>query len=169
MANITFRELKEEDLIDRVKWFNQKEVNQFLGSELRQGTTLQKQRDWYDRFLKNNNRETFVIESDGKSIGNVALTDISKLDSNAGLFLVIGNKYFQGNGIGSQATQFILDFGFNKLHLHKIWLYVYNANVKAIKLYEKFGFKEEGRLKEMLKIGDKYYDEIILAKFNPKN
>jgi len=42
----------------------------------------------------------FVIEYDDKPVGNVALTDISKNDSNAGLFIVIGEKKFPGKGIG---------------------------------------------------------------------
>lgn len=167
MENITFRPLEEKDLPDRVRWFNQKEISQYLGPEIRNGTTLKKQKEWFLRFKKLGDREMFVIECNGTPIGNVALTDISKEDSNAGIFIVIGEKDFHGKGIGEKAVQYIVDLGFNKLHLHKIWLYVGEPNIAAQNLYLKFGFQEEGRLKEMWKIDGKYYDEIVMALFNP--
>lgn len=168
MADITFRELEEKDLPDRVRWFNQKEVSQYLGSQVRHGTTLEKQKEWFARFMKIDDRKMYVILYDGKPVGNVALTDISKKDRNAGLFIVIGETNHHRRGIGTKATEFILDYGFGELNLHKIWLHVFSPNVGAIKLYEKCGFKVEGRLKEMLKIDGKYHDEIVMAKFNPK-
>ena len=39
-----------------------------------------------------------------------------------------------------------------------------SVNKKAHRLYEKFGFEEEGRLKNGLKIGDGYEDIILMAK-----
>ncbi len=166
---ITFRKLEEKDLPDRVSWFNKKEINQYLSSEARLGTTLEKQKEWFDRYIKNSDRKMFVIESDGRLVGNVGLTDISETDCNAGLFIVIGEKEYWGKGIGEQAIHFILDFAFNQLNLHKVWLYVCDANIGAINLYEKCGFKQEGRLKQMWRIDGEYYDEIVMAKFNPND
>ena len=166
MPPITFRPIEKRDLPDRVRWFNKIEVSRYLNSNLRKGTSLEEQQEWYARFLKKDDIKMFTIESDGKPVGNVALTNISENDSNAGLFIAIDSAYF-GKGIGTKAIQFILDYGFNQLGLHKIWLYVCAENKPAIKLYEKCGFKEEGCLKDMLKIEDKFYDEIVMAILNP--
>lgn len=169
MQNITFRNLEEKDLPDRVRWFSQKDVSQYLGASVREGTTLEKQREWFKQYAKKTNIKMFVIEADGKPVGNVALTEISEADSNAGLFIAIGERDYQGKGIGTKAIEFILNFGFNQLNLHKIWLYVSELNVSAINLYEKCGFEKEGQLKDMWKIDGKYYDEIAMAIFNPKD
>lgn len=166
MPDITFRPLENRDLPDRVRWFNKKEVSQYLGSEIRQGTTLKKQQEWFKRFTKKDDRKMFTIECDGEPVGNVALTDISKTDCNAGLFIAIDSE-FHGKGIGQKAVKYILDIAFRELHLHKVWLYVIELNKSAIKLYEKCDFKREGILKEMWKINGKYYDEIVMAIFNP--
>lgn len=118
MPNITFRELEQRDLVDRVRWYNQKAVNRYLSLDLRQGTTLGKQQEWLDKYKKDNEKKIFVIEYDGKPIGNVGLVEISEVNSNAGLSIAIGETQFHGKGIGSKAIQFIADFAFNQLHLH---------------------------------------------------
>ena len=153
---------------DRVRWFSQKEISQYLGTEIRLGTSLSKQKQWYYRFTRKTNIKMFVIECDGKPVGNVALTEISKVDCNAGLFIVVGERDLHGKGIGTAAIEYILDYGFNQLDLHKVWLYVSELNVGAIKLYEKCGFKKEGQLKDMWKIDGKYHDEVVMGIFNPK-
>ena len=168
MPNVSYRKLEKRDLPDRVRWFNKIEVSRYLNADARKGTTLKKQQEWYARFIKKDDILMYTIESDGKPVGNVALTDISKTDSNAGIFIAINCDYY-GKGIGMKAIQFILDLGFNELNLHKIWLYVCAENVPAINLYKKCGFKEEGRLKDMWNVDGKYYDEIVMAIFNPKD
>lgn len=169
MSNITFRLVEKKDLPDRVKWFNTKDISKYLSTQFRKGTTLKKQEEWYSNYLKDSNKKIFVIEYDGKPIGNVGLTEISQEDNHAGLVIFIGEKEYQGKGIGKKAVQYIVDYGFDKLNLHQIWLYVCAANTNAIKLYEKCGFAREGLLKEMWKYGDKYEDEIVMAIFNPKD
>ena len=98
----------------------------------------------------------------------MGLLDINLLDKNACLYIVIGEKEYWRKGIGTQAIKFILDYGFNKLKLHKIWLDVHADNLPAIKLCQKFGFTEEGRFKDQIRHGSKYTDELRMAKFNPK-
>lgn len=68
-----------------------------------------------------------------------------------------------------KALEFIANYGFKKLKMHKIRLHVYSPNIRAIKLYEKFGFVKEGHHTEMVRIDGKYYDEIFMSLKNPKN
>lgn len=164
---ITYRPLEESDLADRVRWFNDPEVGQYIGSDFRDGTTLKKQREWYQKNLGNKNRKTFVILADGKPVGNVALLKINKINRNAGIFIAIGDKKYWGCGIAKQALQFIINYGFKKLKLHKIWLHVYELNQKAIGLYKKFGFVEEGHYSDMILIDGKFSDEIFMSLINP--
>jgi RimJ/RimL family protein N-acetyltransferase len=61
--------------------------------------------------------------------------------------------------------EFILDYGFSKLKLHKIWLDVHADNFSTIKLYQKFGFVEEGVFRHQVYCNDVFGDEIRMAKF----
>lgn len=58
---------------------------------------------------------------------------------------MIGDSKNQGKGIGTFAVKEILNHGFNNLNLNRIQLNVLNYNHRAIKLYEKCGFKLEGK------------------------
>ena len=49
--------------------------------------------------------------------------------------------------------------------IEKIELEVFENNISAIKLYEKFGFIEEGRRKKMIKTEEGYLDMIIMGRF----
>ena len=169
MNKISFRPLTEKDLPDRVRWFNDKKITQFLGTSVRQGTTIKKQENWFKNARRLGNIKTFVVECDGKPVGNVALTDISGINENAGLFIVIGEKDYHRKGIGTEATNFITEFAFKELGLHQVLLYVCEENLPAIKLYEKCGFEKEGLLRDMWKIKGKYYGEIVMVKFSPKD
>jgi len=55
-----------------------------------------------------------------------------------------------------------LDFGFNILNLHNINLEVFSYNKPAIKYYQKVGFKEVGRLREVKQIAGQKLDQIIM-------
>ena len=78
----------------------------------------------------------------------------------ATLGIFIGEKEERSKGYGTEAIKLLLDFGFNYLNLHEIKLDVYEFNKRAIKCYEKIGFKEYGRRRKCKFINGKYYDSI---------
>jgi len=164
---ISFRPLTRLDLPDRVRWFSDPEISQFLGDSVRGGTTLQKQRKWFKKQKESKDSSFFVIEVDKKSVGNIGLIEINKADKNAGVFIVIGEKDYWGAGVSKRALEYITMYGFKKIRLHKIWLQVYEPNIAAIRCYEKFGFKEEGVHSEMTLIDGEFFNEIFMGLLNP--
>ena len=54
-------------------------------------------------------------------------------------------------------------FAFEKLHLHRLELDVFSFNPRAEKAYLKAGFKREGVLRDAVKDGDNYADDILMA------
>jgi RimJ/RimL family protein N-acetyltransferase len=71
---------------------------------------------------------------------------------------------FRGQGLGSQLVSAVLahakTFGLEKVELH-----VYTTNVAAIALYKKFGFVEEGLIKNYRKLDGQYFDCLAMGKF----
>jgi RimJ/RimL family protein N-acetyltransferase len=57
----------------------------------------------------------------------------------------------------------LLDYAFYELNLHRISLKVYSMNEKAIHLYKKLGFKEEGVSREVLFREGKWHDLIHMG------
>ncbi len=57
----------------------------------------------------------------------------------------------------------ILKVAFDKLNLHRVSLGVFDFNVSAISCYEKAGFKKEGLLRHSRKMGDEYWNLLIMS------
>jgi RimJ/RimL family protein N-acetyltransferase len=77
--------------------------------------------------------------------------------------IVIGDKAQWGRGFGTDGIRALVGFGFDTLNLHRIMLRVYDDNARAIRSYEKAGFKTEGRLRESDFHGGRYRDTLIMA------
>lgn len=65
--------------------------------------------------------------------------------------------------IGTWVTEMTRDFAFEELKLQRLELDVYSFNPRAKKVYLKAGFKQEGILRDAVKNGDEYADDILMA------
>ena len=70
---------------------------------------------------------------------------------------------WQRKGIGSQLLDAIIAWAKNTPAVEKIQLNVRATNLGAIALYQAKGFEIEGRLKNHLKVGDSYIDDLIMG------
>lgn len=105
----------------------------------------------------------FGIETDGKLIGLTSLDKINWISRNAYISIAIYDTNFWGRGIGEEATRLLLEYAFEYLNLYKINLEVYEYNERAIKLYKKIGFKEEGRLRKNNLRHEERHDVIMMG------
>ncbi|MFB2538021.1 MULTISPECIES: GNAT family N-acetyltransferase [unclassified Acinetobacter] len=111
---------------------------------------------------------SFVAESDGKMIGNVALTVETRPRCNhIAEFVIAVSTSAQGKGVGSTLLKHILDLADNWLNLHRVQLKVYADNQKAIDFYEKHGFIKEGLFKDFAFGDGKYLDTFMMARIHP--
>jgi RimJ/RimL family protein N-acetyltransferase len=77
--------------------------------------------------------------------------------------ILIFDPQYIGKGIGEEATRLVVDYGFLRLNAHRIWLGVNEANVGAIKCYEKVGFKREGAKRKELFCYGQWYDAVQMG------
>lgn len=70
----------------------------------------------------------------------------------------------QGKGVGSTLMKAAIDLADNWLNLHRLHLLVFADNAAAIKLYQKAGFVEEGRLQDLAFRAGSYVDGILMAR-----
>lgn len=142
------------------RWMNDKEVTENIG---RAGkvTTFKEEKNW---IIKNNNGYNFaIILRDGdRLIGNVCLNDVDLINKTASLVIFIGEKDDRNKGYGKEAIKLILNFGFNSLNLNNIMLTVYSFNERAIKTYEKVGFKRFGVRRACYYRDGLVYDEVYM-------
>jgi RimJ/RimL family protein N-acetyltransferase len=104
-----------------------------------------------------------VIIANGVAVGYCGLSNISTQNRSAEYFILIGYDGYWNKGIGTQAGMQVIEYGFGVLQLHRIWLTVSECNHRAIRSYEKLGFKLEGRMREACQREGKYHDKIIMG------
>lgn len=96
----------------------------------------------------------------------VGLTTFSALDPDNGsaLFhITIGEREAWGRGYGTETTELMLEHAFVHLGLHRIGLSVFAFNERAIRSYEKAGFRVEGRLREAIVREGRHWDELQMG------
>lgn len=132
--------LSEEDLPYRVYLLNHKEVAPFLNTS--ETFTIENTIEW---FRKRNlgNRFDCVFKEGNLAIGMAGLTNVSKLNSNAELYMYLDPE-FQGRGLGKKSLMGICKYGFDEMGLYKIYCYTFSSNQRINNLLEKVGFVREG-------------------------
>ena len=69
----------------------------------------------------------------------------------------------KNKGYGTECVKRVLDFAFDDLKLNKVELEVYDFNPRAIHVYEKVGFKIEGRKREVFYRDGLFHDLILMG------
>jgi RimJ/RimL family protein N-acetyltransferase len=154
--------IEKEDVRLFQRWINDLVVTRYTRPH--QITTLESEKQWFKRIISSKDDATFAIvdKKSGRTIGNVSLMKISNVDGNAEFGIMIGDKNYWGKGYGTEAAKLILDFGFNVLRLHEIYLRVKAFNKRAVKAYEKAGFKPAGVLRQNHFFAGKYHDVYLM-------
>ena len=69
----------------------------------------------------------------------------------------------QRKGFGLEAVSAMLDLCFGELGLHRVQAFIHPDNVASIALVEKIGFQREGLLRDNLRVGDIWRDDLLYA------
>ena len=145
-------------------WINDKEVTQYLVA-YQKVYTREMEEDWLNRVLKGDEKNlilAILVKPDLLHIGNVGLHNIDHINKHAELGIVIGEKDYWDKGYGARAIILMLKYAFYILNLNMVYLRVVAFNRRAIKCYEKVGFRHVGRIRQFILRGERYYDLIIM-------
>nr|WP_051057586.1 spermidine N1-acetyltransferase [Herbaspirillum sp. B39] len=118
----------------------------------------------FEAHIPEQNERRFIVDADGDSSGLVELVEINTVHRSAEFQIIIAPAS-QGRGLAVEATRLALDYGFPVLNLHKIYLIVDRENEKAVHVYAKAGFRQEGVLKEEFFMNGQYRDVIRMGIF----
>lgn len=151
-----------DDAEKYTEWINDLEVAIYLNF-LTQLITLEKEKEILEKMIKENDYIFSIVDfKTNKLIGSCALISLDFINKNAVFGIFIGNKKYWNKGYGEEATKLLLDYGFNILNLNNIMLSGVEYNKRAIKCYEKCGFKIIGRRRKSKIVAGKIYDMIYM-------
>jgi len=101
--------------------------------------------------------------TDNHLMGSIGLDGILWNHGEAFVGIDIGDRECWGQGYGTDAMRVILRYAFEELGLHRVALDVFEYNPRAIRSYEKAGFKHEGRQRQWLNRGGRRWDLIFMG------
>ena len=98
---------------------------------------------WYEQARQDPTRMLFAIyeRATGRPIGSSGLHEIDPRTGTATLSLVIGAVDVWGRGYGTEAVRLMLAYAFRRLGLRRVRLQVAASNQRAIRVYERAGFR----------------------------
>ena len=116
------------------------------------------------------NSHQLVALIDGRQVGNAGLFPAhqSPRRAHAAHFGISVHDDFQGRGVGTALTQALVELADGWTPYTRLELTVFADNARAIALYQRFGFVEEGRHKGYVLRDGEYVDALCMARLRPK-
>ncbi|MGG4342011.1 GNAT family N-acetyltransferase [Paenibacillus lautus] len=162
---VILRPVVEEDWEQRYQWLTDPEVSSTLPSGTGVPLTPATVKKRTQKYAEGDQSGAYftVLNLDGKLLGNAQLFKIDPWARKAEFGIWIGDKSVWGQGYGTEVTQVLVQFAFERLNLHKVYLTVDATNAGAIRCYEKAGFQRDGILRDEAYKNGSYVDRILMS------
>jgi RimJ/RimL family protein N-acetyltransferase len=163
---LSLRSIEEEDLKQLRDWRNNAEFRRHFREH--RELNMRQQQVWFEeKVVKDDSTLMFSIRrnEDDELMGCCGLVYINWVHRNADLSLYIGweDVYIDTQGYADESVNLLLGYGFRVLGLHKIWTELYEFDEKKKKLFDRFGFKQDGVLRQNYWSDGKWWDSVIVS------
>jgi RimJ/RimL family protein N-acetyltransferase len=141
---INLRNVDVSDFTKIIEWHQNQLLTYLAGKRLPKNID-----ECNERYLKNSllNYILAIEDKSGNFLGEIEIRHIQWKEKMAELFMYIGEENLWGKGYGTEALSVFINYIFNTKGFKTIYLRVYENNKRAIRCYEKCGFKKKGILK----------------------
>jgi RimJ/RimL family protein N-acetyltransferase len=157
---VTLRTARPSDQAALERLRADQEIDYFMGVESTPSNLL-----WRHVYLGDNSgalADLVILGPQDQPIGLLSLWDRTIPHQAAELSIWIGEGYRNG-GNGTEALRLALGYAFGELKLHKLYLRVLEYNTRAIRTYEKCGFRVEGILREEMKVNGHWHALVYMG------
>ena len=161
---VLLRPVRESDIDDRLAIGRHHEFVHMCGGEALSSPEYPERAVW-EAWYQSSKNDPFcwILEVDGRCIGSAGFHRISDSDRSAVYRIGIFDPRYHSHGIGTEATRLLLEYGFETMGWHRIECKVLDYNKRAIRCYEKCGFRREGFLRDSARIGGNYSSDIVMG------
>lgn len=147
---VGLRAIEHDDLYKFLEWRNKPDLRKNF-REYKE-LNFSNQEKWFNNIVLNSqNNVMFAIVNleNNELIGACGLNYIDWVNRNADLSIYIGeNDVYIDDKFAPDATDLLIDYGFNELNLHRIYVEIYDIDLKKQKLLESLNFNFDGLLRE---------------------
>ncbi len=164
-GRVVLREFRQEDISGIRSWVNDEETTRYMGGVFMKPQTWEQTESYLSDILNGNAGGVNLVIADREKrryLGQCGLSMIDQTARSAEVSVVVAPDS-AGHGYGAEALRLLLDFAFSRMNLNRVYLRVYASNERAIRCYEKCGFRAEGRLREHAFVSGRYEDVLEMG------
>lgn len=160
---LCLRPLEREDLVHIRRWSQDAEFRGLIGET--QPMSRVEAEAFFRRVQTEPDRVWFMItlKEDGRPIGEAGLLRIFPAWRTTDLSIMVGEREAWGQGYGTEAIRLLLDHAFGALKMHRVALGVVGFNERALRFYEKVGFRREGLQRDGYYYEGRFHDFVMMS------
>lgn len=103
-----------------------------------------------------------ILTKDDEFIGIVRMDEWDRINRSIRIGVDIVPD-MRRKGYATTAYSLLLSYLFYELALHRVWLLVTEFNTRALSLYKKIGFKEEGRMRDAIFRNNRFHYYVMMS------
>ena len=106
----------------------------------------------------------FIIEDDGRPVGGIQyFHDRPSAPWSVGIDIFIGEPEARDRGLGTEALRTLLQYLFETTRVNRVTICPEPSNRRAVRAYEKAGFRLDGVLRRHMKIDGRWVDIAFMS------
>ena len=149
------------------RWNRNSEYFRLLNSSARPMYSSKSAAKWLEEEVSEMSLESYYFSirtlAEEKLIGEANLDVVNWPGRDAFVALGIGEPEYWSKGYGTDVMNVLLRFAFMEINLRRVSLGVFEYNPRAIRSYEKAGFRHEGRLRSLLLREGRRWDNLFMG------
>lgn len=163
---LTLRRFKYTDNEDMLKyWISYPEIQSLYGEPVY--STNQEVKKLLDKYINSYKKDDYyrwavILKETNECIGQIAYFLVDDNNHFAEIEYCIG-KSFQKKGLATEAAKAVIEYGFNKINLHKVQICHKSINMPSRRVIEKCGFIYEATLRDFFYDDGKYTDRLYYS------
>ena len=164
-STIGLRALGPADAKPLAHLANNKKIWDCVRDQFPHPYTEENARDFIGRTEGENPAFTFaIVDKTDHLCGVISLVpqeDVYRISAEIGYWI---GEPFWGKGVATQAIEIMTRYGFEELHLERIYAGVFDFNLASMRALEKNGYRREGIFRKSVIKNGKVHDEHRYAK-----
>ncbi len=163
---LILRQFKYSDDENMLKyWVSHPEIQSLYSEPVY--STKQEVKELLDKYISSYDKNDYyrwaiILKESDECIGQIAYFLVDSNNHFAEIEYCIGSL-FQRKGLATEATKAVIQYGFNKMNLHKVQICHKSINIPSRKVIEKCGLAYEGTLRDFFYQDGRYVDRLYYS------
>lgn len=156
----TLRSMQENDLEMVLAWRNHSNVRKKMYNQ--HVISWKEHKKWWSKVSQSESESYFIYENTNPT-GVVCFSEITHVHRRANWGIYASPQ--ASKGVGTCMGILSMDYAFNEMRLQKVCCEVLSFNERALNLYKKLGFNEDGMLRSHINIKNEMENIFVLSIF----